>query len=135
MSKNKEKAQWYSVELIGERKDDTIIIDQFVSSLLSVNDVQDCIISILKKADIHKINSYLYGHQIYGDYDAFREDESIYDGFFPLDNPKCSPFFYTKEVGKEKEVYYRYFVWATSCGNAVKAIEDMINYKGLPQDE
>ena len=132
MSKNKEKAQWYSVELIGEQKDGAPVINEFVSSVLTVNDVQNCILSVLKKADIRKINSYLYGQQIYGKYDAFHEDECLYEGFFPFDNPKCSPFLYTKQVD---EVYYRYFVWATSCGNAVKAIEDMISYKGLPQND
>ena len=135
MSENKEQAQWYSVELIGKQKDGVPVINEFVSSLLTVNDVQNCILSVLKKADIRKINSYLYGQQIYGNYDSFHEDECLYEGFFPLDNPKCSPFLYTKEVGEGIEVYYRYFVWATSCGNAVKAIEDMISYKGLPHDK
>jgi hypothetical protein len=131
MSKN--KAQWYSVELIGEQVDGTPVINEFVTSILTVNDVQNCIISILKKADIYKINNYLYGHQTYGKYDVFHEDECTYEGFFPFNNSKCSPFLYMKDVGEEeKEVYYRYFVWATSCGNAVKAIEEMINYKGLP---
>jgi len=136
MSKNKEKAQWYSVELIGEQIEGAPVINEFVSSLLTVSDVQNCILSVLKKADIRKINSYLYGQQIYGSYDSFHEDECLYEGFFPLNNPKCSPFLYMKDVGEEeKEIYYRYFVWATSCGNAVKAIEDMINYKGLPYDK
>ena len=138
---SKSKAQWYSVELIGEEVDGTPVINEFVSSVLTANDVQNCIISILKKADIYKINSYLYGHQTYRKYDVFHEDECIYEGFFPFNNPECSPFLYmkdvflyTKEVGKEKKVYYRYFVWATSCRDAVKAIEEMINYKGLPHD-
>ena len=126
-------SQWYSVELIGVKEDD--VPKEFVSSLLTVNDVQNCILSLLRKADIRKINSYLYGQQIYGSYDVFHEDESLYEGFFSFDNPKCSPFLYAKETGEEIEAYYRYFVYATSCSDAVKAVENLISRKGLPHDK
>ena len=126
-------SQWYSVELIGVKEDD--VPKEFVSSLLTVNDVQNCILSLLRKADIRKINSYLYGQQIYGSYDVFREDECLYEGFFPFDNPKCSPFLYVKETGKEVGAYYRYFAYATSCSDAIKAVEDLISRKGLPHDK
>lgn len=134
MSKNKGEPQWYSVEIIGEWKEQNPAIKEFIASVLTVNDVQNCILSVLRESNIRKINSYLYGQQIYGEYDSFHEDECLYEGFFPLDNPKCSPFLYTKEIEKES-MYYRYFVWATSCGNAIKAIEDMIDYKGLPHEK
>lgn len=124
MIKNKDVPQWYSVEIIytPERK--------IISAPLTLNDIQDCILSILRKVDSDKINSYLHEKQIFTNYNMFRGDEYLYEGFFPLDNPQCSPFLCVKEKDEEAS-YYRYFVWATSCENAIKTIKNMIDYGGL----
>jgi len=103
-------AKWYSVEVLGEEEEEKFIVNEFICSVLSPADVQQCIIAKLNNMSFINLTEI---------------DE---DSFFPFEYTERSPYLYVKEKGdyNPKQVYYRYFVWAKSYNEAIKQVEKNI---------